>query len=241
MNMEFAKKLVLVEPETFDRISQRVDVRPNTLSLLDQEMKSVLNNKNISDYEKWLLYNQTLQRYLNIVQDTRKPFSFPIIEEPKGDNGKGDSVVDSSVVNYDQEILDSVPKTFRDKAALLLQKLKRSNLIRWDENGVVSINETRINNSNITDLINDAIRPRKNGSDPIGWQRFVKALGDTHIPFELIGNLKRREYLTGLFESASRNSTSPHNAHKPALTSHKTNKQKAKRSIPNIGWQPFRI
>lgn len=201
--MEYAKKMVLVTPEVFERINQVNEVQPNTLSLLDNEMKEVLGNNNISDYEKWGIYNQILQRYLKVINNTRKPMSLPLTSEIKQQekvhtptNHFGDG---------DFEILESVPKTFRSKAKLLLQKLKRENNIKWDDQGVVFINQKRINNSNITDLLNDIVRPRKT-ADPNGWQEFAHALKETNTPFELIGNLKRQHYIKNLLQNSPDNS-----------------------------------
>ena len=48
----------------------------------------------------------------------------------------------------------------------------------------------RIHGSNIIDFINDAIRQRK-GVEPRGWKTFSKALHESNIPQEVIGNLSR--------------------------------------------------
>lgn len=37
---------------------------PRILSMLDKSMNAILNQNDISDGEKWILYNQTLQKYL---------------------------------------------------------------------------------------------------------------------------------------------------------------------------------
>ena len=49
---------------------------------------------------------------------------------------------------------------------------------------------SRIHGSNIIDLINDAIRQRK-GVEPRGWKKFSKALHESSIPQEVIGNSRR--------------------------------------------------
>lgn len=43
-----------------------------TLSMLDNSMNAILNRSDINDGEKWALYNQTLQRYLNHMRKTQK-------------------------------------------------------------------------------------------------------------------------------------------------------------------------
>ena len=52
----------------------------------------------------------------------------------------------------------------------------------------------RIHGSNIIDLINDAIRQRK-GVEPRGWKTFSKALHESNIPQEVIGNSSRWKWM----------------------------------------------
>lgn len=205
--MEHTKKMILVTPEVFGRLNQTSEVEPDTLSLLDKEMKEVLGNNKISDYEKWTLYSQVLQRYLNIINNIRKPVPLPIIEDEKGVKEGVEKINVTDVIHEDhsEEILGSVPKTFRSKASLLLQRLKRDGNIKWDNQGVVYINQKKIINSSITDLLNDIIRPRKTG-DPTGWQEFARALREMNTPFELIGNMKRQHYIKELLQYTSDNS-----------------------------------
>ena len=99
----------------------------------------------------------------------------------------------STVALHDQ-ILQSVPKTMQRKAELLLGMIKNNNNLTWDEQGVVSYKGKRINGSNIIDLINDTIRQRK-GVEPRGWETFSKALHESNIPQEVIGNPSRWKWM----------------------------------------------
>lgn len=45
---------------------------PRILSMLDNSMNAILNRNDMNDGEKWTLYNQTLQRYLNHMRKTQK-------------------------------------------------------------------------------------------------------------------------------------------------------------------------
>lgn len=77
--MKFGRKMVLVDYETsknnFNNIkpenvsinnivSQVNPTESVAFSLLDREMTDILNLKNISDFEKWKLYRQTLEKSL---------------------------------------------------------------------------------------------------------------------------------------------------------------------------------
>ena len=97
-----------------------------------------------------------------------------------------DQTQKASVALHDQ-ILQNVPKTMQRKAELLLGMIKNDNNLTWDEQGVVSYKGKRIHGSNIIDLINDAVRQRK-GVEPRGWKTFSKALHESNIPQEVIGN-----------------------------------------------------
>lgn len=52
-------------------------VEPRTLSLLDGAMNDILNRYDIPDSEKWMLYNQTLQKFLNYMKKTRSQDALP--------------------------------------------------------------------------------------------------------------------------------------------------------------------
>ena len=80
------------------------------------------------------------------------------------------------------------------KAELLLGMIKNNNNLTWDEQGVMSYKGKRIHGSNIIDLINDAIRQRK-GVEPRGWKTFSKALHESNIPQEVIGNTSRWKWM----------------------------------------------
>ena len=59
--------------------------------------------------------------------------------------------------------MDNIPKTMRPKATALLRQLKaRPDVISWDKTGQVNIEGETIKDSNISDLISDAMRARKN-------------------------------------------------------------------------------
>lgn len=91
----------------------------------------------------------------------------------------------------DNEILATVPQTYRTKGSVLLQRLSKSDLIEWDEVGRVRIGNKSIQGSNIADLLNDALRKRKSVNAPNGVDEFCKVLAKINVPQELIGNNDR--------------------------------------------------
>jgi len=89
--------------------------------------------------------------------------------------------------------LDSVFKfralKFRQKAKLLLNHLhsNASDKLAWDKYNVISINDIRIAESNIVDLVNDAMRSRKTAR-PTGKHHFATLLYSVNMPCQFIGN-----------------------------------------------------
>jgi len=88
-----------------------------------------------------------------------------------------------------KEILGNVPQTYRSKANALLKYLLgiSPSKISWDKRGLVTIDGVVVAGSNISDLINDAIRERKT-IKAVGRFQFAQLLQDIGTPSNLIGN-----------------------------------------------------
>ena len=87
-------------------------------------------------------------------------------------------------------IVESVPKSYRGQARLLMRYLFDKAVparIRWDEHGVVIIDGNVVEDSNIEDLINDAMRQRKTVK-ATGRSQFAQLLRKLNTPFMLVGN-----------------------------------------------------
>jgi len=85
-----------------------------------------------------------------------------------------------------EEILESVPKSYH--AHLLMKHLFRKVLdrISRDEHGIVIIDGNIVKDSNITDLINDAMREKK--TVKAAGNQFARLLRISNIPFALVRN-----------------------------------------------------
>ncbi|KAH9632617.1 hypothetical protein HF086_001860 [Spodoptera exigua] len=169
--MENAKKMILIEPGLIEKLKQENKVTSN-LSRLDIEMQNIMNSK-MEDRKKWMLYLQTLQRYLHFTEEDRQPLSLPIYSDTPNEDSNGSKI---GFKNKDRDLKSSV-----DAESLL------------EEKGSIK----SIERSNIVDLINDSLRPLKK-SDPVGWDRFAKALKDIKVPLTYIGNPKRCEFINQL-------------------------------------------
>lgn len=216
--MEYARKMVLIPedriesnekttfntPENPTLPQKTVQTLGTTLTRLDNEMREILESSSyVDEREKWNAYHRILQRYLRLIHthhpvidtdlydDTNKEPTYAKDEmispiQPQFSSSR----VHQTSHNLDTDsIIESVPKKYREKAALLTRKLKKisKDIISWDGAGVVSINGKVIHGSNIVDLVNEAMRSRKK-KIAIGRKQFGKVLKDLNVPREYIGN-----------------------------------------------------
>ena len=101
--------------------------------------------------------------------------------------GRGEDQESMSI----EMIVRSIPKSMKKRAEALLAHLKeREDVITWDDMGQVLVDGVLIPRSNITDLVSDAMRPRKN-FNPIGVHEFYKVLKDINIPKDIVRNEQR--------------------------------------------------
>ena len=88
-------------------------------------------------------------------------------------------------------IVRGIPKTMKSRAEALLAHLKeREDVITWDDMGQVLVDGVLIPKSNISDLVSDAMRPRKN-FNPIGVREFYNVLNKLNVPKDLVRNERR--------------------------------------------------
>lgn len=79
--MKYAKKMKLVDIDdagshqsnNLYQNNQSDDkfLEPRTLSILDASMNEILSRNDMPDSEKWILYNQTLHKFLNCMKNSR--------------------------------------------------------------------------------------------------------------------------------------------------------------------------
>ena len=88
-------------------------------------------------------------------------------------------------------IVRGIPKTMKTRAEALLAHLKeRGDVIMWDDMGQVLLDGVLIPKSNISDLVSDAMRPRKH-FNPVGVREFYNVLNKINVPKDLVRNERR--------------------------------------------------
>ena len=81
-------------------------------------------------------------------------------------------------------------------------------MITWDKTGQVKIEGETIPNSNILDLVSDAMRSRKD-FNPTGVKKFFQALSKLNVPKDLVINQERWKQVMGETSSARATPQSP--------------------------------
>ena len=203
--MKHAKRMVLVPEDALDRIEQlqKFKTSPVVRNMIhkDTEMTNILKRTDLNDDDKQKMYYANLEKYLNLRQ--QQDNFIPTVRIAAKDNGEtqvrenvpenvpASSSSSSSAVLPDSVIVETIPKSMKQRATLILNRLKtRPDVISWDESGQVSIDDVKIPQSNITDLISDGIRGRRN-FNPTGSSQFFHALAKINMPTDLARNEQR--------------------------------------------------
>ena len=167
-----------------------VEPRVKVMDTLDKKMESKLEREDLSTDERLKLYDQSFTRYLNVHDDYRpRPVVSKVSTSPP-------AVIETETKDaIEEEILESVPKTMKTKAELLVRKMKADPSISWSEKGELKYKGETVRGSNVVDLVNDVLRKRKY-FNPQGWETFGEALREANVPQDLIGHEDRWKYIT---------------------------------------------
>lgn len=163
-----------------------VDQRVQVMDTLDREMKQVLTREDVPAEDRLKLHDQALFRYRNVLDDYR-PSRLPP-QQP------ATQPTPETETDIEREIMESVPKSHKGKAALLLKRMKASPDISWNEKGELKYKGDTVRGSNVVDLVNDVLRKRKT-FNPEGWETFGDALREANVPQDLVGHEDRWQYI----------------------------------------------
>ena len=153
--------------------------QPSTTDLIkkDAGVSEILKDQTgESDYDRYKILEQRLGQFLNARQNEMNERIAPPPTAPRP----------SPVSDY--SALQSLPKTYRSKAEMLLREWGKDPGITWDERHRVSIDGKPVSGSNIIDLAGDAIRQRKTASRPQGFHVLRERTKQLNVPRALVGN-----------------------------------------------------
>ena len=152
-------------------------------------MTDILQRTDVDDTEKQKLYYANLERYLNLRQ--QKDSQTPTVQIAPSATNKEEPSHPSNAQLSDAAVVKHLPKTMRPRATAILNRLKeRPDVITWDKTREVKLEGESIPQSNISDLISDALRARKN-FNPTGSKEFFRGLSKINMPKDLVRNEKR--------------------------------------------------
>jgi hypothetical protein len=204
--MEHARKMILVPEETINRFQGH---KPN--SPLDGEMNQILKS-DLSDYEKWCLYQQALHKFKNPESKTPAkvylehwtPPTHPAQTPPQPTPPTHPAPAQLAQTHPAQpptplpvvknEMTLTVPPKIKTKAFQLFDLLKLSSGFDYNSDGEIYIKGQLLKNSNLSDLVTDALRSSK--FKPQYADEFIEYLGEINAPHHLINNPERRAQLT---------------------------------------------
>ena len=192
--------MALVDPRLLDTLRSQpppTDTVGKIVQALDDEMKTILDRKDLDDGTKVTLYNQVLQRYNGLVDKRiKEPIRvIAVNESTEGSKARVEEKAeeeDAPIRRLEATVLDTVPKSLQAKARRLMEHLKRN--VAWSDRGELVHEGVPIAGSNAVDLVHDLLRKRKTDA-PTGWRSLAKQLRAVNIPMELIGNAARRTYI----------------------------------------------
>ena len=183
--------MVLVDPtHMLLKTSPVPDTLSDSVLSLDDEIKRVLESTSLSDHDKALNYEQVLNKYLNRVDHVNSRH----IHTPRSLNqsvGLPHQDPFEKTLKLEKRIVDSLPKTLQKKGGVLLDHIKETTDMTWNERGELVVQGQTLNGTNVSDLIHEILRSRKLGIKPEGWSVFANSLKESNIPVDLIGNKAR--------------------------------------------------
>ena len=176
-----AKEMLLVDPALIDTIQMNQppaltshNITKRVIQEADDSINNALSDKMLTPSEQLLYYNQALQKREQYVDQSIPEKISKIEEDP-----------------IEEEVIGSVPRTYQNKASLLVKKWKRNGVLGWNKEGNLMYNGEVIPGTNIVDIVNDVVRPRSKNPQPKGWDLVAQGIKATNVPLELIGNSKR--------------------------------------------------
>ena len=179
--------MVLIPEEALQRyeLRQRLETSPlmGTTMHKDTQISDILQRADVTDDEKQKLFNTYFEGYLEL----RRQKETPVMKEKRR----------AEPQLSDADVVESIPRTMRSRAAALLSRLKaKPDVVTWDKTGEVKIEGETIPGSNISDLVSDAMRSRKD-FNPTGSKEFFQALSKLNVPKDLVKNQNRWKEVLG--------------------------------------------
>jgi len=240
--MIHGRKMVLVPHENADQMNVDIPQAPApvaSFSEMDKEMEKILKDSKIGDYEKWIRYEQVLQKYINQLNKNKRDLKMACREQSEDEQDEDD--VESKADNNEQQKIPKAndllvgfrSKTQEGKAKVLYGILDKCRDIKWDADGTTTINGAKV--GNLTNLIRQSVTAKPKNS-PEGWLEFKEILKKIKLPVEFINNSELKAYLK---KEPQEESITPKQQAKRKATDGKPAAKKAKGAGRQSNWLNF--
>ena len=173
------KKFMLVPPQ-----NNLPSPLTRKLSELDEEMKTILERQDLSEFNKARAYSEILDKYLDVKRRLQQPTAIPIVDQKTQESSP--SQLDKQTVD-----LNLIPQNYRNRAQNLLTHIEKQTDLDWNNKGELIVDRQPIVGSHIIDLVKDTVSTRQRGADiesPTGASVFMEGLRKSNVPQSLIGN-----------------------------------------------------
>ena len=182
--MKHSSKMILVPERTFENFQrqQRQEAPPTLTKMgeLDNDMTTVLDNKEDSDEQKAKIYRNLLEKFLRFKNqrtlETEKPIEVSLADQKTPSK--------QSV----EDIAELLPNALRSKAKMVLKRIEDNpDIVNWNDKGQLEYNGIVMPNTNIVDLVASSVRKRKKtANNPEGYDTFLKVLKKIEVSATVI-------------------------------------------------------
>lgn len=161
--------------DAIQKIEKQDEVKSSLTQQINEfktEMEKILADSSLPAEEQYQLYLQLFSRYLNFENEKRQPTTVLVKSETLLD----EKPENSKSFDWSSSIIDSLPKSKKNKAQSLIDYIKNCPSIDVNTMGEIIINKELIKGSHIVDIVHDFTRERAKSKPPIGAFEFGHAL-----------------------------------------------------------------
>jgi hypothetical protein len=199
--MEHVSKMLLVPSEQYSALltARQEETKPvvKQLSVVDQQLQTILNDTSLPADVKFVKYQQVLHRYNILKEDYDKPLEVNIKnfqQQQPVEVEENQTVSRRKLPDY---ILSGIGVKNKKTAEILIDHIERNPEFQFDTSNRLVLDGELVTGSNIIDLVNDFVRDRTKAEPVPGARKFAEALRRTNVPIIAIGNKARvRDFFT---------------------------------------------
>ena len=189
--------MLLVSEDMLNSYKQQQLLTPTTvkkMTALDGEMGDILERNDIDETQEAKLYHHALSRFMEYRGQAKGDLKSDSHHREASSDTDDDETPTLST-DVEEEILAFVPQNMKRAAATIIQRMKSfPSKVSWDGMGHLVIGTKSIPNTNIIDLVYDAVNA-KGKKAPRGSQEFYSALKDINVSESAIKNKKRLQQI----------------------------------------------